>query len=1453
MSYQETFEVIDQDKVQSSDNDIGPAEPVSASLVEIVEETRPNQVQNNDFKQTLQTKNSLHSSAIFTFPRHKVHSTLQTDRRKTHVKLKQKSARVYTSSSKSKIFTRVSIPGKHRIFNTSHAGTNWTKVLLSPKFTSLKHNTFKESALQLSHDINVTDEAKKRINQMERNQAASRDILEAFISRMDLNLSPHLQPEPSPHVDVPESLSHPRPSKTVLLNKGNTNLPPKKASLQRTLNQRGGYQNFYTARKPSSLSRNSLQPPAVIKGVPLEKNEKTSPPEPEVFDNSPNKILLNSRKNSTSNSGKNYVKNSPNLRILNSLLRDKDAHFLDNIVTELDKSGLGTHPKSQISPLSPSVNKTEAKGKAQQQEKNKSQEKSRNIVIGRDKSGLSTHPNSQVSSLSPNVNNTQTKGTVSQLKKNRSQDKNGNIITGRDESRLETRPSSQLQVLPISASVNETKTKATKLRQMKKKTQGKSKNIVTGLDKSGLGTRSKGKISLLSPSVHNTETKGTPQEHKNNKSQEKSRNIVTGRDKSGFSTRPQSQVSPISTSVKSIKTSTTTTQLMNNKTQDKSRNIVTGREQSGIGTRPTNKVSSLSPSANNIKTNTTTTQLMNNKTQDNSRNIVTGREQSGLVTRPTNKVSSLSPSANNIKTNTTTTQLINNKTQDNSRNIVTEREQSRLVTRPTSKISSSTRPSANNTKTSTTTQLMNNKTQDKNGSNVTGREKSGVGTSPIMSKISSLSPSANATKTTTTVQLMNNKTQDKNGNNVTGHEQSGVGTSPIMSKISSLSPSANATKTTTTVQLMNNKTQDKNGNNVTGHEQSGVGTSPIMSKISSLSPSANATKTTTTVQLMNNKTQDKNGNNVTGHEQSGVGTSPSTSKISSLSPSANNKIANITTTQLMNNKTHNKTNEKPLVNHNKSGSYNLVLAHARENATHLNSTKLSIKTTSTFFSSLDSNISLKHFSDLLNFFNSFNFSSDKKPTSNISSEGNSHVSNKFKNGTRNRIVSENLLKFLDFVHTKKTSGNFTSKRLDLGKGHAHSDNNSIADQIKKQLQMSIYRGWNKASKGRRLGSKKLPTSLHPSVKNKHTNDLHDTTRLKGNDTFVKSKGDNFELNVLQMMKNVSQKELLKLEGDIVKALSSAKQWNLQQNPGHQHQISPEKTKDEQLIHRQHNKQEHLSEKQLNYEQLNKQGQMLRHSNPKFGQQQNQTQKKRKSKQIKQQIEESNNGTKLQQHELKFEYKQSHLQQTNHTNHQSNNTNMSRHDSLESTSTVQNCSLLVSVNTTKKSPNYGCNQTHNKLSHKNNGRKDLFSHFSNTSQVKTGALIKIAHTLHNVSSLQSPLAHHSSARKITGNNTLPLRTGDDTFVTIPGFNVAKDVDDTKNILVQLDRDSAQEKVNTESISEGTAGSGIVELTEFVDQGKLREKTADKGSLKCRLGNDFDLESCRQKNDKYRLEF
>lgn len=61
--------------------------------------------------------------------------------------------------------------------------------------------------------------------------------------------------------------------------------------------------------------------------------------------------------------------------------------------------------------------------------------------------------------------------------------------------------------------------------------------------------------------------------------------------------------------------------------------------------------------------------------------------------------------------------------------------------------------------------------------------------------------------------------------------------------------------------------------------------------------------------------------------------------------------------------------------------------------------------------------------------------------------------------------------------------------------------------------MLIYRGWNKVSKGRRFGFKKLLVLLYLFVKNKFIN-LNDIMWLKDNDSFVKSKGDNFEFNVL---------------------------------------------------------------------------------------------------------------------------------------------------------------------------------------------------------------------------------------------------------------------------------------------------------------------------------------------------
>ena len=1049
LSNEEVLEVIDEDNVQSFNNDIAPAEPVSDSLVEVVEENSANQAQ---------TESSSLSSAFFTIPRHKVQA-LQTGYNKPLAKLKQKSVRVHPFSSKSKIFTRVSIPGKHRLFDTYYDGTSWRKLLLSRKYKSLNYNAFRKSALQLSNNTNVTDEARKRINEMERNQASSRDILDAFIFRMGLNVTSDLHRKPSLHIGVPERPSRPYSSKNVLLDNGNTH----------------------------------LQSPTVIKGVPLEKRkQKTSPLK--VFDNLSYIKFLKNRKNSTSKGKHKYENNSTNLKILNSSLSDRDSHFLDHDGTGRDKLGLGTRPKIHESQLSASVNNTQTKAKTPQLKEYKSQvNNSGNIVTGRDKSGLGTRPKIHESQLSASVNNTQTKAKTPQLKEYKSQDHNN------------------------------------------------SGNIVAGRDKYGLGTRPKSQGSPLSPSVNNTQTKTTTTREKNSKSQDRSRNIVTGREKFGLETRHRSQVSPLTTSVNSSKKNTTTSQLKNKKSQDKSRNIaVNGHDKSGHGTRHKIQVSPLGPSVNNKETKATPPNLKNENSEDKSGNI---------------------------------------------------RDYPKM-----------------------------------------------------------------------------------------------------------------------------------------------------------------------------------------------------------------------------------EPNNKNVLNHSKSGGHNLTLVHSREkNATYLNSTKLSIKTNRTLTLSVDSKTTLKHFSDLINFFNSLNSSSGAKLTTNSGIGGNRHVSNKFKNNTRNHTISENLLRFLDFVHIKKTGENYTSKSLGLEKGHTHSNHDSIADQIRKQLQMSIYRGWNRASKGRRFGYKKLPTSSNASVKTILTHS-NDTRRLESNDSLKDSKGDTFELNVLQMIKNVSQKELLKLEGDIVNALRSARLWNLpkqhdKQNLGQQHRISSEKmtSKHRQIINRQHDKQEDVSEKKLIYQQ-----QFIQHHNLKVGQQQNQTHTKKKYNQTNQQIEDTRNGTTLHQH--KFAPEQQHPQQTYHPKQHLKKNNMSH--SMESTIAVQNCNSSVSVNTTKKYLNYGCDQTHNKLSLHNKGSKDLFSHSFNTSHIKTGELIKSAHTLHNAAPVQPPLARHSSTIKITRNNTWPSRIGDGTTVTKPVFNVVKDVDDTRNVSVQLDRDSGQEPVNAESISEGTTGSGVVELTEYVDQGKLR---------------------------------
>ncbi|KAL9981062.1 hypothetical protein ACROYT_G009719 [Oculina patagonica] len=866
---EETVEVVDEDKVQFSYTDIGPAEPVSASLVEIVEENGPNLPQKDGFsKRPSETRNSSLSSRISKFPQHKVDS-LQTRHRKPRVKFKkQKSATGRPFSSKSKIVTRVSIPGKHRLFNISQFWSNWMKLLNSSrKSSSLRHNTYGGSTFQLNNKINPSDEARKRINQMERNQASSSDVLDTFISRMGLNRSPNADYIPSLGKGVSKGISHRLPVKNGLLSKENTDFAPKRVSLERISTNKTNV----IAGKPAVSE--SSQAPSVTKGVPLEKKEKAVQLEPEVFKGLSDIKLLNSKKHITSKG------------------RQENGN---------------THTKTKIL--------------------------------------------SSTSSVSNKVGHSF-----------------GDTVSGRDES------------------------------EPRKKT---------------------------------------------NKTRE-------------------SQISP---------------------------------------------------------------------------------QRLAL-----NKVA---------QSNTTRSQW-----------------------------------------------------------------------------------------------------------------------------------------------LKNNKSLGKSG----------------------------------------------------------------TSRVSSRTGS----------------------NDKNLLNHSKNGSHILAL---------VNNTKLSTKPKDAFLLPLNSSIS-KHFNDLIKFLNSLESSSSKKTSKNTNMQGNS--------------TSKKLLKFLDSIQIRKPNANFTSNIQGMAEGHNHSNHDSIAEENRKRIQLSIYKGWNEANKGKKL---------------------HHAMRFGTNDSSKKSKGNTFDLNVLQMIKNVSKKELLKLEGDIIKMLSSARLLNLSQqngiqNPGQQHQISLEKLEEQhpQVFNRHHDKQDHLSEEQLNYhhqQQLHKQTQqqdMFQHRNLNVGQQQkeNPTQG-RKNQTNQQQIKDDQNGTTLRQYELERSG-QSHLQETNQSRHFLTKMNMS--NSTNSTTTVQNCTSLLPVNS--RHLNYRCYQTYNRNSTAlKNGSKVSFEHSSNTSQADSGTFNQTdfhVNTSHNFTFVTSPSVYHKSARKMTRlKNTSPFRTGNSTVVKRPSFNASsKEIDDIRNISIQLDRDSSQ-KVDDESIPEGKLGSGVVELTEFVDQ-------------------------------------
>ena len=490
-------------------------------------------------------------------------------------------------------------------------------------------------------------------------------------------------------------------------------------------------------------------------------------------------------------------------------------------------------------------------------------------------------------------------------------------------------------------------------------------------------------------------------------------------------------------------------------------------------------------------------------------------------------------------------------------------------------------------------------------------------------------------------------------------------------------------------------------------------------------------------------------------------------------------------------------NDTNLLSHRKNESHNLTV---------VNNTKLSIQTKSAFALPLNPNAS-KHFSELINFFNSFESSSSKKlPTI----KGNS--------------TSQKLLRFLDLIHIRKSNATYTRKRLGMTEAQNHSNQGSTAEQNRKRLQMSIYRGWNAVGKVNRPGTNKSLALANSPVKNRHADPNH-AMGFETNHSLKKSKGNTFELDVLQMMKNVSEKELLELEGEIKDMLSSARLLNLsrkngRQSIGLQQRISLKKLeeKHQQALNRQHGKQDHLSGERLNFkkqqtQQLLKQTQkpdMFQHRNLKVGRQQNQTQiQKTKNKKDKEQIQDNDIGTAFGHHQLEQESEQSYLQETNQSRHFLKKMNLSL--STNST-TVQNCTSRLPV--TNKRIGYGCYQT--------NGSTVFLLNSSSTLEADTDTLNKTGfhkNSSHNLTFITSPLVYHTSTRKTTKLKTIsPARNVSSGTVKSTSFNASEEMYDIRNISIHLDRDTYQ-KMDDESIYEGKLDSGVEEITELVDQGKL----------------------------------
>ena len=529
---------------------------------------------------------------------------------------------------------------------------------------------------------------------------------------------------------------------------------------------------------------------------------------------------------------------------------------------------------------------------------------------------------------------------------------------------------------------------------------------------------------------------------------------------------------------------------------------------------------------------------------------------------------------------------------------------------------------------------------------------------------------------------------------------------------------------------------------------------------------------------------------------------------------------------------------------------------------------LSVNSENGFNIPLNSTI-VQHLLDLLSFFNSFYGSNNSyilKPKLHDVDDGTK--SNKVKNSTRNQNgenILENLKNFLAFIHVKTPDDNHTRKALVMANTHSLSNDSSysLSERSGKILQM-IYRGWNMASKGEGLRLKTANLN-NSSVKNASSLSTDIMEFKSTGSSFNKSREDEFESHLLELMGKASRKELENLKNHILKVLGSRRlrnfsQQNQQTNqPEQQNQAGlnkKHKTR-EQSLNRDSNNTKHYEKEQLmQHQHQPKSHDVMTETFPLHGP------KPKQHPDLVIKIQNHSNTRKNHTYHQQVEYRTTLFQhKPSQVSEALQEQSLNMSNSMNS-STGQNCTS-DSFNT-KAKINYESQQTKSRFSHSpiTNQITNFFHNYLSTSRVNTSTLKgfriktkaktslshsplthRITNFFHNYLSAShgnnstlkgvttkantsaihgsSTMALHSLSPKKKGRNTTSLfRAQSSSVVKNASLDAAEHGDDVKNKSVQHHEDVFQEKVVKPNLVVHKLSPKAVEVTEYFEQGKQK---------------------------------